>query len=284
MIGVLNRLRWHADDRLRRGIHHHRFSVTDFARIRRGLLVVAGRTVENDFSGKPRCLVGEVGIDLFAGQAKVKFEKALELNPNSSVAHYRYGFLYLAPLARHDDAIREMKRALELEPLSLIINANLAGAYMFAGQNDRALQQARKTYDLEPNFVSGHYWLGLAYNANGMYAEAIALSERDLQTDSTNQYMLRVAGYGYATSGRRREAEEVIKRFKDIAKTRYVMSYCVASIYAALGDKDNAFIELENAFVERDFHLHRLKVDPVMNPLHDDPRFQDLMRRIGLPQ
>jgi len=177
-----------------------------------------------------------------------------------------------------------MKRALELEPLSLIINANLAGAYMFAGQNDRALQQARKTYDLEPNFVSGHYWLGLAYNANGMYAEAIALSERDLQTDSTNQYMLRVAGYGYATSGRRREAEEVIKRFKDIAKTRYVMSYCVASIYAALGDKDNAFIELENAFVERDFHLHRLKVDPVMNPLHDDPRFQDLMRRIGLPQ
>ena len=217
-------------------------------------------------------------------EAEREFEKALELNPNSSVAHYRYGFLYLAPLARHDDAITEMKRALELEPLSLITNANFAGAYMFAGQNDRALEQARKTYELEPNFVSGHYWLGLAYNANGMYAEAIALSEKVLQIDSTNQYMLRVAGYSYAKSGRRRAAEEVIKRFKDIAKTQYVMSYCVASIYAALGDKDKAFIELENAFAERDFHLHRLKVDPLMNPLRDDPRFQDLLRRIGLAQ
>jgi serine/threonine-protein kinase len=217
-------------------------------------------------------------------EAEREFKRALELNPNSSVAHYRYGFLYLSPLGRHDEAIAEVKRAVELEPLSLIINANLAGAYMFAGQNDRALEQARKTNELEPNFVSGHYWLGLAYNANGMYAEAIALSERVLQTDSTNQFMLRIAGSSYAKSGRRREAEEVIKRFKDIAKTRYVMSYCVATIYAALGDMDKAFIELENAFAERDFHLHRLKVDPLMNPLRRDPRFQDLMRRVGLPQ
>ena len=219
-------------------------------------------------------------------EAEREFEKALELNPNNSVAHYKYGFHYLAPLARHDEAITELKRAVELEPLSLITNANLAGAYMFAGQNDRALEQARKTYELEPNFVSGLYWLALAYNANGMYAEAIALSEKVLQTDSTSQYLylLRVAGYSYAKSGRRREAEEDIKRFKDIAKTRYVKSYWVASIYAALGDKDKAFIELENAFAERDWDLHRLKVDPLMNPLRDDPRFQDLMRRIGLPQ
>jgi eukaryotic-like serine/threonine-protein kinase len=219
-------------------------------------------------------------------EAEREFEKALELNPNNSVAHYKYGFHYLAPLARHDEAITELKRAVELEPLSLITNANLAGAYMFAGQNDRALEQARTTYELEPNFVSGQYWLALAYTANGMHAEAIALSEKVLQTDSTSQYtyMLRVAGYSYAKSGRRREAEEVIKRFKDIAKTRYVKSYWVASIYAALGDKDQAFVELENAFAERDWDLHRLKVDPLMNPLRDDHRFQDLMGRIGLPQ
>ncbi len=214
-------------------------------------------------------------------EAEREFKRAIELDPNNSAAHFRYGQLYLAPLGRYDEAIREFKRALELEPLSLNTSANLAQVYVFAGQNDRALEQARKTYDLEPNYPVARHHLGLAYIANGMYAEAIALSEKVLQTDPTNQLMLRVAGYAYAKSGRRQEAEEVTKRFKDIAKTQYAMSYFVANIYAALGDKEKAFAELEKAFAERDFSLHRLKVDPLMNPLRDDPRFQDLLRRIG---
>jgi TolB-like protein/Tfp pilus assembly protein PilF len=216
-------------------------------------------------------------------EAEREFKRAIELDPNSSDAHFRYGQQYLAPLGRYDEAITEFKRALELEPLSLNTSANLAGAYMFAGQNDRALEQARKTYDLEPNFPLARHYLGLAYITNGMYAEAIALSEKVLQTEPTNQQMLRVAGYAYAKSGRRREAEEVIKRFKDIARTQYVMSYFVANIYAALGDKEQAFAELEKAYEQRDFSLYRLRVDPLMNPLRSDPRFQDLPRRIGFP-
>ncbi|MFN2394002.1 MAG: hypothetical protein ABR566_18835 [Pyrinomonadaceae bacterium] len=96
--------------------------------------------------------------------------------------------------------------------------------------------------------------------------------------------MLRVAGYAYAKSGRRQEAEEVIKRFKDLAKTQYVMSYFVANIYAALGDKEKAFAELEKAFAERDWELHRLKVDPLMDSLRDDPRFKEMLKRLNLPE
>jgi len=223
------------------------------------------------------------GYDWNWAEAEREFKRAIELDPNNSAAHFRYGQLYLAPLGRHEEAITELERALDLEPLSLNTSANLAQLYMYAAQNDRALEQARKTYDLEPNYPVARHHLGLAYIANGMYAEAIALSEKALQTDPTSQQMLRVSGCGYAKSGRRQEAEGVIKRFKDLGKTQYVMSYFVANIYAVLGDKEKAFAELEKAFAERDFFLHRLKVDPLMDPLRADPRFQDLLRRIGLP-
>jgi TolB-like protein/Flp pilus assembly protein TadD len=217
-------------------------------------------------------------------EAEREFKRAIELDPNNSAAHFRYGQLYLAPLGRYEEAITKFKRALELEPLSIITSANLAHVYMGARQNDRALEQARKTYDLEPNFPLGRNNLGLAYIANGMYAEAITLSEKVLQAEPTNQQMLRVAGSAYAKSGRRREAEEVIKRFKDLAKAQYVMSYYVANIYAALGDKEKAFIELEKAFAERDWALHRLKVDSLMDSLRDDPRLKEMLKRLNLPE
>ena len=212
------------------------------------------------------------------------FKRALELDPNLSGTHFRYGIIYMTPVGRTDEAITELKRAVELEPLSLITSANLAATYMYARQNGQALEQAKKTYDLEPSFVAGRFWLASIYDANGMYAEAIALSEKSLQSDPTNQLFLSVAGYAYAKSGRRREAEDVLKKFKEIAKTQYVMSYLVATIYAALGQRDEAFTELERAFAERDWYLKHLKVDPFLDPLRDDPRFADLVKRIGLPQ
>ena len=217
-------------------------------------------------------------------EAERELKRAIELDPNNSAVHFRYGQLYLAPLGRHDEAITELKRAVELEPLSIITSTNLAVIYTLARQNDRALEQARKTYDLEPNFPAGRHNLGVAYITNGMYAEAIDLSEKALQTDPTSQLMLRVAGYAYAKSGHRQEAEEVIKRFKDLAKTQYVISYFVANIYAALGDKEKAFAELEKAFAQRDWELHRLKVDPLMDPLRSDPRFKEMLKRLNLPE
>jgi TolB-like protein/Tfp pilus assembly protein PilF len=213
-------------------------------------------------------------------EAEHEFKRALELDPNNSVTHFRYGLSYLAPLGRHEEAIAELKRAVELEPLSLAIGANLAAVYLFARQNDLALEQAEKTYDLEPSFVTGRYVLGYADNAKGMYAEAIALSEKLLQNDPANQWLLRISGYAYAKSGRPREAEEVIKRYKEIAKTQYVASYYLATIYAALGDKDKAFAELENAFANRDRELQRVKIDPFLDSLRGDPHFEALAEKI----
>jgi serine/threonine-protein kinase len=217
-------------------------------------------------------------------EAGREFKHALELSPNVAEIHYRYGVAYLIPMGRTDEAITEIKRALELEPMSIATGANLAGAYFYARQNTLALEQAQRTYNLEPTHVTGRAWLGYVYNANGMYREAIDLGEKALQTDPADQSSLVIAGYAYAKVGRRREAEEVIKKFKDIAKTEYVGPYYVATVYAALGDREEAFAELERAYAERDWYFPFLKVDPFMDPLRDDPRFADLVKRIGLPQ
>ncbi|MEO5894329.1 MAG: hypothetical protein ABIS06_01360 [Vicinamibacterales bacterium] len=116
-----------------------------------------------------------------------------------------------------------------------------------------------------------------------MYAEAIALSEQSLQNDPTSQVQLGIIGYAYAKSGRRREAEGIIDRFREIAKTRYASPYWMAVIYAGLGEKDKAFAELERAFAELDWNVHRLQVDPLMDGVRDDRRRKDLLKRLRLP-
>lgn len=217
-------------------------------------------------------------------EAERKFRRAMELDPNNSTAHFRYGQIYLAPRGHSEEAIAEVRRALEIEPLDLDIGGDLSWVYISAREYDKALEQGKKTHELEPNFVSGRWNLSQAYIANGMYTEAIALSKQTLQTDPTSQLMLQSAGYAYAKSGRRNDAEEMIKRFKEIAKTEYVTWYLVASIHAALGDKEQAFAKLENSLAERDWYLHRLKVDPLMDPLRDDPRFKKILKRLNLPE
>jgi TolB-like protein/Tfp pilus assembly protein PilF len=216
-------------------------------------------------------------------EAESEFRRALELDPTNALTHFRYG-LSLTGVGMFEEGITEVKRALELEPLELSMNANLAWAYFTAGQFDNALDQAKKTYDLDQNFVVGRWNLSQAYIGKGMYAEAIALNEQSLQANPTSQFALRDAGYAYARSGRRKEANELIDRLKEIAKTQYVMSCRIASIHGALGEKDKAFAELEKAFAERDWDLYRLKADPFMDPLRDDPRFKELLRRTGLPE
>jgi len=161
---------------------------------------------------------------------------------------------------------------------------NLSWAYFAARQFYRALDQGRKTYELDTNFVTARWNVSNAYISKGMYSEAIAINEKALLTDPTNQFALHSVGYAYAKSGRRNEAEEVIREFKEIAKSQYVVSYWIASIYAALGDKDKAFAELNNSLTDHDFYLHRLKVDAFWDPLRDDPRFNELLKRLNLPE
>ncbi len=214
------------------------------------------------------------------------FRRAIELDPNSSAAHFRYGQVYLASIGRVEEGIAEIKRGLELEPLDINMGATLAWAYLVAAENDKALEQAKKTYDLEPSHPLGlgRWKLGQAYNQKGMHAEAISLNEQWLQTDPTNQFALGEAGIAYAKSGRRDKAEEMISRFHEIAKTQYVPTYRIAAIYAALGDKDKAFADLEKAFEARDWELFHLNADVYWIPLRADPRFKELLKRLNLPE
>src|SRR5437588_6668023 len=214
-------------------------------------------------------------------KAEREFKRSLELDPNLAITHYRYAWTYLSPMGRHEEAIAEMSRAMELEPLSLVQGANFAGVYIYARQYDRALDQARKTYDMDPTLITGQNWMCHALNVNGKYAESLAITEK---TSQTNGLLYAALGYAYAKSGRRHEAEVVLDKLTEIEKTKTVSHYWEAITYAALGEKDKAFAELEKAYQARDWFLQRLKVDPFLDPLRDDRRFGDLVKRIGLPQ
>ncbi len=216
-------------------------------------------------------------------EAEKEFKKALELNPNVAEIHYSYGLTFLAPVGRFDEAIAELKRALELEPLSIPIGANLASVLIYSGKYQEGLAQAIKTYDLEPGHPTASYHLGYAYCVNGMYEEAIKLTGKILADDSDNHDALSFIGYAYAKSGKTREARDVIARFRDFGKRQYEMFSYTALIYVGLGENDKAIAELEKAFTEREFYLHSLNIDPLWEPLRDEPKFKVIIERLNLP-
>lgn len=216
--------------------------------------------------------------------AEREFKRAIELDPNSSAAHFRYGQLYLAPRGRLDESIAEMKVAMDMEPFDIVIGGTYAWAHLAGGQNEKALEIAKKTYDLEPNHPIGRHFMAMTYNANGMYDEAIAVCENALRSDPTSQFMLQSAGIGYASSGRRDKAEEILKKFEDLGKTHYVAPYGLAAVHTALGNRDDAFALLEKGYQVHDWFLIRLKVDPQFASLRDDRRYKDLLKRLGLPE
>jgi TolB-like protein len=211
------------------------------------------------------------------------FKRAIELDPNNSAAHFRYGQIYLMPTGRFEEGIAEIKRGLELEPLDINMGGTLSSAYFFAGQNDIALEQARKTHEIEPGHPIGRWILSQAYLVKGMYQEAVSHNEQWLQAEPTNQFALRDAGIAYAKLGRRDKAEEMVGRFREIEKTEYIPTSRLACIYGALGDMDKAFGELEKGFEARDWELYRSNVEPYMYPLRDDPRFAGFIKRLNLP-
>jgi len=213
-----------------------------------------------------------------------EFKRAIELDPNNSAAHFRYGQIYLVPVGRVDEGIAEIQRGLDLEPLDINMGATLGWTYLAAGQNEKAYEHAKKTFDLEPTHPIGRWMLSQTCITTGKYAEAIALDEQWLQSDRTNQFALRDAGVAYAKAGRRDKAEEMIGRYREIAKTQYVPACRIAAIYIALDEKAKAFEELDKSFEARDWELYRLNADTYWISLHGDPRFEELVKRLNLPK
>jgi serine/threonine-protein kinase len=212
------------------------------------------------------------------------FKKALELDPNISYTHVAYGLGYLTAMGKADAVVAELERGVALEPLSMINSSVLTSAYVYDRKIDKALAQARSTYDLDPNFPLSRVWLGFALIANGKYDEAISTIGH-MSPESPFGWMSAVVlAQAYAQQGKRAEAEQQIAILHELARTRYVRTYYLAAIYATLGAKDKAFAELEQSFAARDCFLGRIAVDPAMDSLRDDPRFKNLLKRMSLPQ
>ncbi len=216
--------------------------------------------------------------------AEREFKRALELDPNSATAHYRYASEYLISVGRTKEALAEVERALEIEPLDPNMVANLGRHYLYDGQRDRALAQTKRAYEADPTFPISRLLYGMTLNAVGQYAEALALGEKALQDDPNNQQMLMVSGYAYGRSGRRGDAERVIERFREISKKEYVIPSFVAVVFGSMGEKDKAFAELDKSIEQKDSWFRWAKVEPLFDPLRDDPRFKDLLKRMGLPE
>jgi len=210
-----------------------------------------------------------------------EFQRAIELNPNYATAHQWYGNGNLRVMGRFDEAIAEMKRAQELDPLSLVINSDVGLTYISARQYDQAIEQLRKTTELDQGFYYAHWNLGRAYEMKGSLREALAeyRKARQLTDDPRTLAML---GHGLAVSGKRDEALRTLDQLKEMAKQRYVSAYSFAIVYVGLGEKDEALQWLERDYQDRDFELTSLKVDPLLDSLRSDPRFADLVRRVGL--
>ena len=213
--------------------------------------------------------------------AEREMQTAIELSPNNGEVHHGYAVL-LSLLARYDEAIAEGQRAIDLDPLSLVINANQGHFFYYAGRYREARQQIQKALEINPNF-----WIALLVEGKldlveGNFAKAAAAFARSRNTSGGNSEAISMTGYAWALAGESSQALGVIDELKNLSTQRHVPSNSMAVIYAALGDRDQAFAWLEKAFAERDVRLTYLKTDPKWDVLRADPRFAEMLKRLGL--
>ncbi len=210
--------------------------------------------------------------------AERDFKRAIELNPNYATAHQWYAS-YLLQMGRFDDATEEIKRAQQLDPLSLIINANKGYYLYFARQYDAAIEQYRKTLEINPGFGVGRFYLAEAYVQKKMYAEAIAEFQKIISSPADDLKTAAALGYAYAQSGRREEAQKILNEMMELSKNRYVSPLYIATVHTGLGDQDQAIEWLYKAYDARHPGLVLIKVDPMFDSLRADARFQELLKR-----
>jgi tetratricopeptide (TPR) repeat protein len=214
--------------------------------------------------------------------AETEFQRAIALNPNYATARQWHGYA-LWKTGHFEESIAEHRRALELDPLSLPIFRNLGVAYYLARQYDLAIEQLQKAREMDSSFVLTREHLGLAYLKKGMYKEAISSCEEAAAPVSTTPYAISALGYVYAVSGRKGEAQNLCDRLKKMSEQKYLSPKFVACIYAGLGETDKALESLNAAFEDRSLQMGPgIIADPTYDSLRAEPRFQDLLRRMGL--
>jgi TolB-like protein/Flp pilus assembly protein TadD len=221
------------------------------------------------------------GFDWDFDSAGKEFRRAIELNPGYATAHHWYAW-HLSLVGRYDEAIAEMRKAENLDPLSLIINADLAELLALAHSYEESIRQSRKTIEMDPNFALAHNQLAQAYLQKHMNDEAVAELQEAAQLSGGSPTVMANLARAYAASGKRSEAIKLLSDLKKRSESSYSYGPEIALIYAALGDRDQAISWLEKGYEER-FNPGVL-LRPGFDPLRSDPRFEGLMRRIGLPR
>lgn len=210
-------------------------------------------------------------------EAESQFKQAIELNPNYAMAHNWYS-QYLGFMGRPEEALRESKRAQEIDPLSPWTNSGFIS--FLARRYDEGIAESQKALELDPQFAAAHMVIGLSHVQKKNYEQAIT----ELQKAQDNPDSRALLGYAYAVAGKRDEARHVLEELQHVAKEKYVSPFPVAAMYVGLGETDKAFEMLEKAYSERSWAMGMLKVNPIFDPIRSDQRYIELLRRMNLSQ
>jgi tetratricopeptide (TPR) repeat protein len=229
---------------------------------------------------EPHSTLGQILFYAFDfSQSKKEFERAIALNPNDATAHQWFGNGPLIVTGDFDRAIAEDKRAVELDPLSLVINTDLAVGYTMARRYPEAIEQFNKILAMDPRFYYARWTFGLALQCNGQLPEAIAQYKKAAEL-TDDPLVLAYLAQGYAKAGQRDEALKLLAQMEKLATKRYVGARGFALVHLALGEKGKAIDELERAYLERsDPYITFIKVSPLLDPLRGNPRFQALLAK-----
>ena len=214
--------------------------------------------------------------------AEQEFKRAIELDPNEPKNLALYAVFLARTLGRFDEGIAMANRALQLDSLSVDVHYHVAAVFYSARQPDRAAAEANQMHELDRNSFLAHRYLGLAYLFKGQNEQAIA--ELQKTVDPQSGFGLDLLGCAYGIAGRKSEALKTLAELQALAGRKYIPPHSFAYIYAGLGDKERAFEWLEKGYTGRDDSLTRLKTEPLFDSLRSDPRYTDLMRRVGFPQ
>jgi TolB-like protein/tetratricopeptide (TPR) repeat protein len=215
--------------------------------------------------------------------AEEKFREAIDINPSYAPAHHFYAD-YLKAMGRFEEALAEIERAQELDPLSLAINTGVGHVLYLSRQYDRAIQQYRKAVDLDPGFMATHLWFGRPYLEKGMYDEAISELETAVRLSGESTLALAMLGHGLASAGRKEEASKILAKLEERSRSQYVPSYWIAVIHNGFKDRDQTIRWLNRALEERSSWLVWSKVEPRFAWLRGDPGFASLMDAMRFPQ
>jgi Putative Zn-dependent protease, contains TPR repeats len=213
--------------------------------------------------------------------AEKEYKRAIGLNPNCASAHYHYAYL-LAELGRFEEAIREATEALNREPISPLLNAMLAFVLMHARKYDECIKQALTASEVDPNMTLNYMTLGVAYEQQGRYREAVEAHEKGIALGGAHAFSTAFISHACARSGEQGKARDKLRELQEMSKTRYVPSVAFVIAYEGLMEKELALESLNRACENRETNLVLIKVWPHFDMLRDDPRFQEVERRVGL--